>query len=381
MQFTRPILFIGLFLAGGLVVGGCQDSFVNTSPEETETSAPSAATQGQRANGLGDCDTGVSPGGSIQEAVDAASSGDVICVKPGTYAETISIDASVTVRGQTPATSGNAAVIEGWVSLDADGSALRRVVVTRDEPTSLPVDPFGIRITASNTLVAGTVVHSISEEVKGGSINGIQAFGGDALSGITIRDNVVRDYRNVDSEGNSVFGVAGIKVQADVSDVEVTSNEVRDLHSLFGFGVVLTPSSSADGFPKDVLVEGNTLEGINDGSVFDVFSGPNGGRNAAPFPGSAVAIEAEAEEATVKHNNLLAPNGVENKDEDPLVAKCNWWGDRSGPTDDDNADGEGTWALERNAEIEYTPWLNASAPSTACVGGKTPGSNRGGSGR
>jgi len=379
MQYTFPRAVFALLLAGGLVLAGCQDSFVNSSPEERKESALSGATKSQKGAGIGSCDAVVNPGGSIQGAVDAAASGDVICIKPGTYSETIRIDKSVTVHGQTPATSGNATVIKGWVALEADGSTLRRVVVTRDGPFSTPgtftPDPFGIRITASNTLVAGNVVRSISEEVQGGSINGIQAFGGDALSNITIKDNVVRDYRNIDGQGNPIFGVAGIKIQADVSDVEVTGNEVRNLHSLFGFGVVLTTSSSADGVPKDVVVKDNTLEGINDGSVFDVFSGPNEGRDAAPFPGSAVGIEADAEEATVRGNNLLAPNGVENKDqEDPLVAECNWWGKRSGPIDDNNPGGEGTWALERGAaEVEYTPWLNAPAPSNACIGGKAQG--------
>lgn len=375
MQTTRIRAFLALLLVSGLVLVGCQDSLVSSFSQKGDRSVASTTAQGQGPNGIGQCDTIVTPSGTIQAAIDAAGSGEVICVKPGIYTENITIGESVTVRGQTPATSGNPVVVKGWVSIEADGSVLRRVVVTREGPTSLPVDPFGIRITASNILVADNVVHSISEEVERGSINGIQAFGGEPLSDITIKNNIVRDYRNVDDQGDPVFGVAGIKVQADVSDVEVTGNEVRDLHSDFGFGVVLTTSSSADGVPKDVLVENNTLEGINDGTVFGVFSGSNSGRDAPPFPGSAVGIEAEAEEATVRGNNLLAPNGVENKDEqDPLVAECNWWGDKSGPTDDGNHGGGGTWALERNnSEIEYTPWLNAPAPSNACVGGERPG--------
>ena len=42
----------------------------------------------------------VAPGSSIQEAVDRASSGDVVLVQPGTYHETIVIDrAGITLRG------------------------------------------------------------------------------------------------------------------------------------------------------------------------------------------------------------------------------------------------------------------------------------------
>lgn len=378
-----PRSLSGLLLVVGLILAGCQDSMVSPTTKQAPPATASSKALGS-SNGLGNC-TVVTPGESIQSAIQSASDGDVICLKPGTYEEQVTISRSVTVRGQTPATSGNPVVIEGWVSVDADGAALRRVVVTREEPFSTPgsftPDPFGIRITAGNTVVADNVVRSISEEVPQGSINGIQAFGAESISNVKITGNVVRDYRNVDNSGNPVFGVSGIKIQADVSDVEVTGNEVRNLHSAFGFGVVLTRSSSASGVPQNVLVEENTLEGINDGSVFDVFAGPNGGRDSAPFPGSAFAMEAEAGEATVRRNNLLAPNGAENKDDDPLVAKCNWWGDRSGPTDDDNAAGTGTWTLERDAEIEYTPWLNAASPSRACVGGQRPGSGQGGPGR
>jgi hypothetical protein len=375
MQRLIPKALAILLLGVGLLLTGCQDNLTAPSPGEPSSTAVTNAGP----NGLGDCDAVVDNSGSIQAAVDGATSGDVVCVKPGTYEENISVTTSVTVRGQTPPSGGNPVVVKGWVSLDADGSSLRRVVVTRDKPADLNVDPFGIRITASDTEVADNVVHSISQEVQLGSINGIQAFGNSPLSNITIRDNVVRDFRNVDDTGDPVFGVAGIKLQANLSDVTVTGNEVRNLHSLFGFGIVLTTSSSAAGVPKNVLVEDNTLEGINDGRVFDVFSGPNGGRDAAPFPGSAVAIEADAEEATVRGNNLLAPNGVENKDaDDPLVAECNWWGDRSGPTDDGNSGGTGTWALERGgASVEYTPWLNAPAPSNACVSGEKPGNGNG----
>jgi hypothetical protein len=191
---------------------------------------------------------------------------------------------------------------------------------------------------------------------------------------------VVRGFR---SDGDPTTwpmygGIAGVKLQAAVDGATVTGNHVVDHHSAgWAYGVVLTTSGSAPGSPSDVTVERNHLAGLNDGSVYDVFTGVNDGRGAAPYPGSAFGIDgnAEASGATVVRNSLLAPNGVESKDGDAtLVAKCNWWGSKTGPTHDGNPDGEGTWALERNgATIEYTPWLVAPAPSNACTGGTEPG--------
>jgi D-aminopeptidase len=118
--------------------------------------------------------------------------------------------------------------------------------------------------------------------------------------------------------------------------------------------------------------DGHTAEALNDGSMYDVFSGANEGRDSAPYHGSAFGIDegARAEKTTLRQNNLLAPNGAESKDEhSELTAQCNWWGAKAGPTHDDNSDGTGTWALERGATIEYTPWLIAPAPANACRGG------------
>jgi hypothetical protein len=386
---TRLLRPFALLLAVAFVFAGCQDNLTAPSPDASSSSSnatargPGGGPGGPPSSSGPSCDLRVDDDGTadysaIQAAIDDASAGNVICVDPGTYEEQISVEKSVTLRGRTSTQSSNAATIKGWVSLDADGASLRRVIISRDAPVQSAVDPFGIRITASNTTVANSVVHSISQEVDGGSINGIQAFGNTPISDIKIRGNVVRNFRNANDSGEPVFGVAGIKLQADVSDVMVANNEVSDLHGLFGFGVVLTSSSSADGVPSNVVVENNTLRRINDGSVFDVFGTPNDGRSfPGPYPGSAVAIDgkADANAATVRYNNLLAPNGVESKDgEHTLNAECNWWDDRSGPFDDSNPNGEGTWALERNgATVDYTPWLNAPAPSNACIGGKKPG--------
>lgn len=324
---------------------------------------------------------------TIQAAVDAASAGDAVCVRGGTYAETVEVATPVTLRGESAPASSDAAVVDGWVSVEpaAAGATLRDLRITRSGtyPGGTVPDPFGVRVKAGGVTVENNVVEGLSADLSNGggsvTLHGIQVFGADGanVSDVTVRGNVVRGFRSegVPGEWPKYGGIAGVKLQAGVDGATVARNRVVDHHSAgWVWGVVLTSSGSAPGLPTDITVERNHLAGLNDGSVYDVFTGGNGGRNAAPYPGSAFGIDgaADADGATVRRNDLLAPNGAESKDGDGVLdAECNWWGARSGPTHDDNPGGGGTWALERGgAGISYMPWLVAPAPSGACVGGE-----------
>lgn len=332
------------------------------------------------------CDVVVDASMSIQGAVDDAGDGDVICVQPGTYEEDVEVDEGVTLQGRNAPASANPATVDGRFSVEpgADGATIRRFRIAPSGTFAggtFP-DPFAVRVKASDVVVEGNVIEGLRADLSGGggsfTLHGVQVFGaeGENVSDVTVRDNVIRGFESegVPGEWPKYGGIAAVKIQADVDGASVTGNRILDHHSAgWVWGVVLTPSASAPGVPSDVTVERNHVEGLNDGSVYDVFLGANDGRDAAPFPGSAFGIDgdADATEATVRNNNLLAPNGAESKDPDgTLTAECNWWGDRSGPTDDGNPDGEGTWALERgSASVDYTPWLNAPSPSRACRGG------------
>lgn len=328
--------------------------------------------------------------GSIQSAVDNANSGDTICIQPGVYDEDVTVNKGVTLRGRNAPQSNNPAHLDGEIEVTStgDGTAVRRLNISPSETFSggtFP-DPAGVLVKASDVVIENNVIEEFHADLSNGegsfTLHGVQVFGdgGGTLSDVTVRNNVIRDFQ---SDGDSTTwpkygGIAAVKAQADVTNVTVTDNEITDHHSAgWGWGIVLTTSASASGVPSNVTVENNRIAGVNDGSVYDVFTGPNDGRDEAPYPGSAVGIDggADASEATVRQNTLLAPNGAESKDEEnTLVAECNWWNDRSGPTHDDNNEGDGTWALERgSATIDFTPWLIAPAPSKACNGGKNKG--------
>lgn len=336
---------------------------------------------------------------TIQAAVDDAEDGDTITIQPGTYDENVTVDKKVTLRGRNAPQSSNPAHLDGQIEIttDGDGSAIRCLQISPSETFeggTFP-HPAGVLVKASDVVVENNVIEDFNADLSNGegsfTLHGVQIFRAEEgdVSDVTVQNNVIRGFTsegNIDEGWSNVGGIAAVKAQAGVEDVTIKENEIYDHHSAgWVWGVVLTASGSADGIPKDVTVKKNHITDLNDGSKYDVFEGVNDGRGFPPYPGSAFGIDggANADEATVKNNNLLAPNGAESKDPDnTLVAKCNWWGDKSGPKHEDNEDGNGMWALERNdSTIEYAPWLNAPAPSNACIGGKNKDKGKSGKGK
>lgn len=338
-----------------------------------------------------DCDVVVDDDGgadypTIQAAIDAASSGDTICVRAGTYPETVSVTKGVTVRGEHDPSGPDAAVVDGNVSVSADDATVSRLRVA---PTTTfvagGIDPYGILVTGtlSGVTVSGNVVAGMTADSTGGSvtINGIQVWndGPNPQSGTVVRHNVVRDLDNDGDPGAgwpNYGGAAAIKVQGVVDGTAVVGNRVESVHSAgWAYGVVTTHTNNAPGIsPTDTTVTGNTIAEVNDGSVYDVFDDPN----SAPYPGSAFAIDGDslASEATANRNNLLqTPNGALNKDGgNTLDAECNYWGHATGPHADDNEQGRGT-AVAGAGEVDYRPWNTrrigrGENPSASCVGGR-----------
>lgn len=319
---------------------------------------------------------------TIQAAIDSAGGGETICVKPGTYPEEVEVDTPVTLHGTNDPDGSDAAVVDGSLTISVSDVTVQKLKIAPSTIfTAGGLDPHGILVTGDleEVTIENNVVEGMTADSQGGTvtINGIQVWndGPDHQTGTAIRDNTVRDLHNQGgSEWPNYGGAAAIKVQGVVENTTVTGNTVESIHSAgWTYGVVTTHTANASEVsPKNTTVERNTIEEVNDGSVYDVFEDPK----SAPYPGSAFAIDGDsiANEATVSLNNFLeTPIGAQNKDDDnTLVAECNFWGHATGPDTDENDNGKGASTL---GDVDYKPWNTRKIgrgkhPEKSCVGGK-----------
>ncbi len=314
------------------------------------------------------CDETVEDGESIQSVIDGASTGDVICVDSGTFEEDLTIDTAVTIEGLNAPDGSDAATVDGTVSIEAEGVTLQQI---RVEPTGtltpdlMPhnVDPFGIRVTASDVTVANNVVTGITGDAANHpwrAVNGIQVFNGDAQSPVTdivIHDNTVSHLNN-DGTTSAYGGAAAIKVQGVLDGVDVAGNTVENIDSAgWSWGIVMTTTGSAGISPEDVTVTRNTIDSVD----ADVLTGTAFG----------VDGDSDAEQATVNDNNFLnVPVGVENKDgNNTLDATNNYWGHASGPSERTSPSGQqigqGADIVDHGGGVDWQPFRSSPVGQAA----------------
>jgi hypothetical protein len=254
----------------------------------------------------------VSDGDSIQTAVDGADPGDTICVEPGTYAEDVLVNKSVTLLSLVL----HAANIQGTVTIGADNVTLDGFMIT--DFSQIPVTdwsgvfvPEGVGVVVSNNLIDGAAIDPVANLTVGVHT----LFGGSAE--ITVDGNVVTNVR------------LGIYNQG--ADMLITDNLIEGTEY------------AAIGIDTDLgtVIEGNDIQ--------DNFLG----------------VEVWGENVTIHYNNIQGNDlGVENYSGSVVDATCNWWGAASGPG------GEGSGSGDTVSEdVDFLPWLIAEAPDGACVGG------------
>ncbi len=210
-------------------------------------------------------DCTVSTGSDPQGAVDDASDGDVVCVRPGDYSDTtLTVDKPVTVRANGPATvrnivvSGSDATIDGFTVV---GDSL-------DDPST------GIKFTGTGHTITGNLVNGkhlhyaiacdyddcasdvlISRNTVTGTNNfGVYLWGG---SDITVEWNNIYDLwsdeGNDDVDGMRVWGTGHL----------IRNNYIHDLNANKGEGephadcVQNYQNSSRTVESHDVTVENN----------------------------------------------------------------------------------------------------------------------------
>ena len=188
----------------------------------------------------------VAPGGSIQQAIDVASPGDLILVPPGEYEELVIMHTPVRLQGSGASTTISAikSPAEKIAAWRLDVEALHN----QGKYHLLPAQEVGFG-------VAGEPDVLFTEEGPGIIVLGLDGSGG------TNNDTFAKNESRID--GLSITGsdnAGGIVVNGYAENLEMSNNRIFGNHGVYGGGIRV-------GHPFLVEQQGNNLiyqDGFND---------------------------------------------------------------------------------------------------------------------
>ncbi len=172
---------------------------------------------------------------TIQAAINAASSGDTVFVKAGTYYERVVVDKSLSIVGENPVTT----TIDGSdgmgtvVTIIAEGVKVTGFIIRNNRGTNT----FGVRLESTNNTIYGNTITNNAVGVQ-------LALANNTIYGNTITNNfygvlLVRGRRHSISRNNiqnNEYGVWGILSSSNrISENNVAYNDI---------GVKLSESSN-----------------------------------------------------------------------------------------------------------------------------------------
>ncbi len=238
---------------------------------------------------------------TIQGGVDAAQEGDTIFVESGDYEEAVEVDTGdLTLYGVddplvyymeddgTPA-----------FSIEAAGVEMQGFEVHRGGQSQSIAQ--GIRVSASDVLVANNAVRGVSDDETDQGISVLDGYGEDPVettSNVTLYKNYVHGFP-------SAVGVATQEEGAGLTDVNIVENTLENN----GLGIGVTEFNEDSGKPQNVDIVGNVIDnsGFDEGVGLWIFSNDKYG-----IKGVADAEEVNASGNTFSGNkiHLLDETGV-----------------------------------------------------------------------
>lgn len=280
MRGLRSSLLV--VVAATFTLAGCDQASQPTRPDSSE---PTAARGGGPAVPAASCDATVTSGGSIQAAVDAASSGDVVCVESGTYTEQVVINKDLTLKG------------------------------LGDPVLQPPADPDDYTIAESGPTWE-PILFVYGGTASGGSVSNVS---GSSTVKVDVQGFVVDGLDRQPNVRRSV-GIFLRNVEGSVSD-----NVVRNM----GVGGKETMGILAYGDSR-VRIVGNEVSDYERGGI-----GANGDGGAHPAP--QVIIADNDITGSTGIGEAWAPNGIQvgfgaiGRIEHNVVRDNRWAGDRDAP--------------------------------------------------
>ena len=274
---------------------------------------------------------------AIQDAVNAATSGDTINVAAGNYIENITIDKSLTLIGESSSIVAVIAAINTAIVFIVDADNVNISGFTVNGTGATEVGQAGIYINNSRT---GSNIH---DNILTGNYDGIRLGSGSSLN--TLSNNTL--YSNY--QGFEVYH----------SDYNTFTSNTANENTNYGIRI--------DGGSSNILTgntfDSNVLAGIR---LEEVITNLMLDRNS--FTNSPIGIDIDVSVIdvstwTVSNNNISGNTiyGVSNAGTGILNAENNWWGDATGPAHSTNPTGLGN-AVSDN--VDFDPWYTDAAMTT-----------------
>lgn len=321
---------------------------------------------------------------SIQDAVNAATSGDTINVAAGTYSETgqILIDKDLTITGDSASkpvikpTANRAGInaSDAWflvspsvtfnlsnVVLDGDTFFVWQGVRSHGTAVIDNVDFRNIQGSLTGSPYRGFAVLAFGGTVPGGAGSDSHSSGGTS-STLTVANSTFEQ-----------IGRVGILVKGTESTATVTGStytgkgdgDFLDYAFEAGAGGSITANGNTISSNRGVASDGSTSAGILVTDYYGTGTSATLEGNTITNNTDGVAVGYNATDvsiASVHNNNLSGNTGNGVNSTNPSVdASSNWWGDASGPVHASNPTGTGVVVSDN---VTFSPWYSNAAMTT-----------------
>lgn len=309
---------------------------------------------------------------SVADALNAATAGDTIYVKAGTYTENLTINKSVTLSGD-PATPANVKIY-GTHTISADNVTFDGFQLS----PGMGASGTAVTVDTSGSAVSGTTLtHNVFSITTSPSI-GVYLGGGtpsNAVNNTTIDNNTFNGPDDKISNPIKVGGAFGSPLSCEVNNLDFTNNSISKGS---------TPLNLHNSDLTDILVSGNTFRNT-DGGLYvwgETGSSPTGVLSQFVFTNNdldstnsygVAFIDGTAASSPFTDANFGAGNQIRNNlfDVSPysygltsvsflgtytlytMDATRNWWGADDGPSLCTGCTGTGDGISDK---VTYDPW-------------------------
>jgi parallel beta-helix repeat protein len=278
---------------------------------------------------------------TIQAAVDAASAGDKINVKPGTYEENVVVNKQLKIKGADASLdeyrdSTEASIVDplnntttGGVGigfdLQADGIEIKGFTIGEFDSNTDPDGTIGIR--TSDSFSGYKIKDNVIEEnTIGIYLNTATTASEETSPDLTkVEDNVVRNNdRNGSNSGNGIYSDLGLQ------NVKIKDNLFTGTNDEASIKIVATDDDNADTLRSDITIKDNNFEDLSGAGIYfenvvDSLIDDNDLENLAL---SGIQLNGGNEGVTIKRNDLHSVGtedlyGIILSDENEIDANVN----------------------------------------------------------